>query len=118
MKLTLEKIHYYGDAKNKLYMSISVDYGWDGTMYTDLVRINFDLAAGESYVTVKILNHGIVLVVERLFDIIKNIHFKQGIVENPVETILESFTYKLGMKFNYDMVDVIIKESKLASQGD
>ncbi len=104
MELKLKKISQYGENGEMLQIAITVDYGYNGEMFSDLLRFTYNMRKREAYLTVRIHNPGVGSLVDQILSYITRIDFRSYSLKNPPLLVLQHLSDKFGLQ--YDEVKV------------
>lgn len=104
MELTLSKIQRHGEDDSTVLMSIEAEYGWKGEMYRDNIQLTYNGRKREAFITVKILNPGSGMIIERLYELIIGSHYASRTVKNPPLQILEVLAEKIHLTYNEEEI--------------
>ena len=87
-----------------VYLSLDVNYGWEGKMCRDIIQVNYNGHKRETYFTIKLKNPGIGSVIEKLVQFITSIHIDAKNVKNPLLKVLEKLSEKFGLQYDPEEV--------------
>jgi hypothetical protein len=100
MKMTLKKIYLQGKSNEYLFISIKVEYGYEGEMYDDMIKLNFQTKKKELFLTLTMNNPGIGLVAERISTILSNIDINSDKIINHSEYIVKSISSQVDLEYD------------------
>jgi hypothetical protein len=112
MELTLRNIYCYGEKNSNLYMSIGVHYGWNEAMYADIIKLNYNGAKEQIFLTVKAKNPGMGIVIESIISTLKDIDLREDARANSPEIIIEILSRKMGMSYDHEIVEEVLARYK------
>jgi hypothetical protein len=104
MDLKIHKIYRHGEDNAMVYLAIETHYGYRGDMFRDILQINYNGKKRDAFITVKMRNPGIGLVIERIVEFINTMDLKADSVKNPPLEIIETLGEKLNLRYDRDMV--------------
>ena len=110
MELKLNKINCYGDNNSMIFLSIVAEYGWEGKMCSDIIKLNYNGKKREAFLTVKIQNSGVGLIIERIIEILNDIFNKNDKKDNQIKKIIEKMSENFKFKYNRESVEDTIKQ--------
>lgn len=91
-------------------MSIKACYGWDGADCTDIIQVNYSGRSAEAYFTVKAVNPGIGLVLERIIRIIKEAGPDRSQKAGYLKSAFDVLSDKLGLEYDSGMAVPVLEE--------
>ncbi len=91
-------------------MSIEVHYGWNEAMYADIIKLNYNGVKEQIFLTVKVKNPGMGIVMESFISILKDIDLREDAHANPPELIIEILSQKMGMKYDHGKVEELMAQ--------
>ena len=104
------KINCYGDNCSNVYMAIKALYGWNGKQCGDIIKLNYNGLKREAFLTVKAINPGVGLVLERIIDLVKGINLHNTALDNPMKAIIEILVEKLELEYDSNIVQKVLHE--------
>ncbi|HOD14373.1 MAG TPA: hypothetical protein PK307_02890 [Spirochaetota bacterium] len=104
MELTLSKIQRHGEDDSTVLMPIEAEYGWKGDMNRDNIQLAYNGRKREAFITVKILNPGSGMIIERLYELIIGSHYASRTVKTPPLQILEVLAEKIHLTYNEEEI--------------
>ncbi|MBN2160443.1 MAG: hypothetical protein JW807_13700 [Spirochaetes bacterium] len=100
MELVLSKIYRHGEDNSMVHMSVEATYGWKGEMVKDTIQINYNGKKREAFITAKLLNPGVGLILEKMAEVITGVNYAGLSVTNPPLVILEVLAEKILLRYD------------------
>jgi hypothetical protein len=110
MNLILKNISTRDSEKNHIFMSVEINYGWEGEMLTGIIRINYHGEKGKVFLTVDSSNPGIGSVIDRIIESFNKIEYEIDTREHYPLAIIENLAEDFGMKYESDLVKSFFKD--------
>ena len=112
MRLKLLKINCRSEDISKVHISIKAQYNFEGEEFADVIQLNYKGRSREIYLTVKAVDPGIGLVIERIIDVVKDISAGDGGPEAHLKLVIDQLSEKLGMEHDSNTVAQVLEEYK------
>lgn len=112
MRLKLLKINCRSEDISRVHMSIKARYNFEGEEFSDTIQLNYNGRSRDIYLTVKAVDPGIGLVIERVIDVVKDISTEGGEPAAHLKLVIDLLFEKLGMEYDTNAVAVVLDEYK------
>jgi len=108
MKLKLTKIQFTGGGQS-FTLTMEVQYDYTGRIWMDAVKISHQGKAREPWISARMTNPGVALVIERIIDVMPDIDYS-GDMRSILEKIIETLSHDLKMEIQPETAGAVLKD--------
>ncbi len=112
MKLVMKRIFCHGKNRSKIHVSLFVEYGYEGSMYSDTLSLTYDSTTNNTYITARIDQPGTGTIVNRIIDILTRMGIKEETKKTSPVEIFRKLGHHLGLEYDESKVIEVMSQFK------